>query len=85
MQKVCQKELRTLALNLKALRMKPMMIRKIFLGALLLAGCQKQPVDEVDLDQMVLLEEEMDQKALAGEPLESPQEVLIKEPENAQY
>lgn len=53
--------------------------QKIFLVLLLLAGCNKEPEDEVDLDLMVLSEEELGLKALEGDPILSPQEMLIKE------
>ena len=54
---------------------------KLFLSlALLTWSCQKQEEQAVDLDQMVMHEEEVAERILAGEPLESPQEALIKEP-----
>lgn len=62
-----------------------MKLKKIFLSTLLLVGCQKEADEEFDIDQMVLLEEEKDQKNLAGDPPESPQEVLIKESPNVPY
>ncbi|NGX37392.1 MAG: hypothetical protein K1000chlam2_00546 [Chlamydiae bacterium] len=61
--------------------MRIMKTAKIFLTlALIACSCQKQEEQVVDLDQMVLLEEEAAEKVLAGEPLESPQEILLKEP-----
>lgn len=56
----------------------------IFLSSLLLllnSGCQKQEEEVMDIDEMVMAEDEMDAKHLTGDPLSTPQEVLIQEPE----
>ena len=59
--------------------MRIMKTQKIFLILGLVAcGCQKQEEQVVDLDQMVMLEEEAAEKVLAGEPLESSQEIFLK-------
>lgn len=52
---------------------------KLFLLALLAIGCQKVEEEALDLDQMALNEEEVAAQHLAGEPMSSPQEILIKE------
>ena len=64
----------------KSLRMMIMKCVKIFLtSALFLSGCQKAQDEEViDLDRMVMSESEVNQH-LAGEPLETPQEMLMDE------
>lgn len=52
---------------------------KLLVLVLLVASCQKVEEETLDLDQMALSEEEMAAKHLAGEPMNSPQEILIKE------
>ena len=65
----------------KSLRMMIMKCVNFFLtSTLLLTGCQNGEKEEVvDLDQMVMKESEVNQH-LAGEPLETPQEMLTDEP-----
>ncbi len=62
--------------------MKVMKVVNFFLILpLLLSGCKKQEPEEIiDLDTMVMAESELDTNHLAGEPVPSPQELLIKEP-----
>ncbi len=51
------------------------------ISVLLLGGCQKPEEQElINLDEMVFAEGELTSEHLAGDPLESPQELLIKEP-----
>ena len=69
-----------IAKKFKSLRMKNMKYLNFFLLCLILtAGCQKQEEEMIDLDQMALVEDETDTGYLAGDPLETPQETLIKE------
>lgn len=49
------------------------------IGLLLACGCQSQE-EIVDLDQAVQVEDELDFSQIAGDPIPSPQEFLIKEP-----
>jgi len=43
-------------------------------------GCNKEEDESINLDEMVKAEEELAEEILAGEPIESTQEILIKEP-----
>lgn len=47
----------------------------------LLCSCSSEEDEEemIDLDQMAYAEQELDTSHLAGEPTESPQEILITE------
>nr|NGX27082.1 hypothetical protein [Chlamydiota bacterium] len=74
-----------IAKNCKSLRMNSMKYVNFFLiSALLACSCQKQEEEAMDLDEMVMGEEELDASNLAGEPIDTPQEVLIKEPASPQ-
>jgi len=52
-----------------------------FLAILLITCSCKKPEEqaEVDLDEMVQGEEEVDTSYLAGDPIDSPQEIHVKE------
>lgn len=52
----------------------------LFLILMVLAcGCKKEEEEMIDLDQMAFIEEEAAAQQLASEPMDSPQEILIKE------
>ncbi len=80
MQKERQFSNEKIAKKCKSFRMNSMKYVNFFLiFALLAFGCQKEEEEVMDLDQMALLEEELNDSHLAGEPSSSPQEVLIQE------
>lgn len=65
--------------------MKLMKSVKIFLVlAVCLCGCAKEEEEPLDIDRMALNEDELSTGHLAGEPLENPQEVLMKEAEGSE-
>jgi len=56
---------------------------KIFLVALVfLTGCKREEEALIDLDEMVVTEEELAEELLAGEPLESTQELPLEDSES---
>ncbi|NGX39890.1 MAG: hypothetical protein KR126chlam1_01227 [Chlamydiae bacterium] len=70
-----------LEINPKSLKMRIMKSEIFFLVlTLFLSSCGREPEEEsIDLDQMVMVEEEFDTSSLSGDPIVSPQEILIQE------